>query len=70
MDAIQSTLAMAELSIALLLEAKDRLEWLCSDLEESKKEECTATIKHISAQVENLRGQMSVLKRWLTEHRR
>ncbi len=68
MDALKRSIAMAELSIALLLEAHDRLEDLCGKVEDGKLgQQCGETIKHIAAQVGNLRQELTFLKTWLAE---
>ncbi len=68
MDALKRSVAMAELSIALLLEAHDRLQHLCGKVEDGKiSQECGETMKHIAAQVRNLRQELTFLKTWLAE---
>ena len=61
-DEIQ-TLALMDISIALLHEAYDRLENLCRILPDSThRSECSETARHIHAHLRTLNQQMSALR--------
>jgi hypothetical protein len=63
MAADGQTLALMDVSIALLHESYDRLESLCRILPDSAhRDECSETARHIHAHLQTLDQQMAALR--------